>query len=337
MYKLVKIFSVIAIVFVLLIMTLPVEAAKKNVAVIPINNNSDTVQTSSESIIYKLVAENMANQLVNVFHSNEGYAVIDREKVNVALTENGIKIGEVVEQDQAIAISKKLNAQRSVIGKIISAEVIENREKRTFEAIKNITDQKSEGSENSDINETTQYTNNVQSEDFEGKITVELKFLNNENGEVIFSDEISSSQGGKTGAIALRAACKMAAEDFLSKIVKQTSLETETETKSEIEQQSPTEEVQSLDISVIYVEDDILYIDKGKDANLKVGDIFVIFKKGVPITDMNGKVITVRTMEVGKALVTEVNNNHSICKIIDRDNSEANAIKRGCTAKKTDE
>ena len=337
MYKLVKIFSVIAIVFVLLIMTLPVEAAKKNVAVIPINNNSDTVQTSSESIIYKLVAENMANQLVNVFHSNEGYAVIDREKVNVALTETGIKIGEVIEQDQAIAISKKLNAQCSVIGKIISAEVIENREKRTFEAIKNITDQKSEGSENSDINETTQYTNNVQSEDFEGKITVELKFLNNENGEVIFSDEISSSQGGKTGAIALRAACKMAAEDFLSKIVKQTSIETETETKSEIEQQSPTEEVQSLDISVIYVEDDILYIDKGKDANLKVGDIFVIFKKGVPITDMNGKVITVRTMEVGKALVTEVNNNHSICKIIDRDNSEANAIKRGCTAKKTDE
>ena len=337
MYKLVKIFSVIAIVFVLLIMTLPVEAAKKNVAVIPINNNSDTVQTSSESIIYKLVAENMANQLVNVFHSNEGYAVIDREKVNAALTETGIKIGEVVEQDQAIEISKKLNAQCSVIGKIISAEVIENREKRTFEAIKNITDQKSEGSENSDINETTQYTNNVQSEDFEGKITVELKFLNNENGEVIFSDEISSSQGGKTGAIALRAACKMAAEDFLSKIVKQTSIETETETKSEIEQQSPTEEVQSLDISVIYVEDDILYIDKGKDANLKVGDIFVIFKKGVPITDMNGKVITVRTMEVGKALVTEVNNNHSICKIIDRDNSEANAIKRGCTAKKTDE
>ena len=68
-----------------------------------------------------------------------------------------------------------------------------------------------------------------------------------------------------------------------------------------------------------------------------MGDIFIISKKAVPITDMNGNVITVRTMKVGKALVTEVNNNHSICKIIERDESEPDAIKRGCTAKKTDE
>ena len=177
----------------------------------------------------------------------------------------------------------------------------------------------------------------MQIEEFEGKITVELKFLNNDTGEVIFSDEMSTSQGGKTGATALRSACKVVAEDFISQIAKQSSLENKTETKNETEQQSSTEETQSSDISVIYVDGDILYIDKGKDANIKVGDIFAIFKKGVPITDMNGKVITVRTVEIGKALVTEVNNNHSICKIIEKDDSEANAIKRGCTAKKIDE
>ena len=49
---------------------------------------------------------------------------------------------------------------------------------------------------------------------------------------------------------------------------------------------------------------------------------------------MDGKVITVRTTKIGKALVTEVNDNHSICKIVERDDSEADAIKRGCIAKK---
>ena len=119
MYKLVKIFSVMVIALVLFIMTIPSEAAKKNVAVMHIDNNSDTVQTSSESIIYKLVAENMANQLIATFHDSDSYAVIDREKVNQALNEAGIKMGGTIEQDQAISIGKKVNAQCSVIGKII--------------------------------------------------------------------------------------------------------------------------------------------------------------------------------------------------------------------------
>ena len=178
MYKLVKIFSAMAIVFALLIVGIPSEAAKKNVAIMPTDNNSNTVQTSSESIVYKLVAENMANQLIGTFHSSDDYAVIDREKVNKALAETGIKTGEAIENDQAISIGKKVNAQLSVIGKIISAEVIETREKRALEAIKSITDQKSEGtedSEKSEPDESDKVTNSTQTEDFEGKITVELK------------------------------------------------------------------------------------------------------------------------------------------------------------------
>ncbi|MBR2179619.1 MAG: hypothetical protein IJ862_04395 [Selenomonadaceae bacterium] len=333
MYKLLKIFLVIVAVFALFSMSIHGEAAKKNVAIMPIDNNSDTVQTSSESIMYKLVAENMTNQLINVFHSSESYAVIDREKVNQTLIAVGIQ--ENVEQEQAISIGKKVNAQCSVIGKVVSAEVTENRDKNALEAIKNITGQNSEGSENPENKESNgdvKVTKSTQAGDFEGKIIVELKFLNNETGEVIFSDEITCTETGTNGANALRTACKAVAEDFISKVVKQSPLETKTETE-----QQTTEENTSSDIAVIYVEGDVLYIDKGNDANIKVGDIFAIFTKSVPITDMDGKVITVRTTEVGKALVTEVNKNHSICKIIKRDDSDPNAIKRGCTAKKTDE
>ena len=342
MYKLVKIFSAIAIVFILLGISIPSEAAKKNVAIIPINNNSDTVQTGSESIIYKLVAENLTNQLVVAFHNSEDYDVIDREKVSKVLSETD----GAIEQDKAITIGKKVNAQCSIIGKVVSATVIENRDKKALEAIKNVTDN-DEDSENSETNseakesdETTKNSSDTQQVgDFEGKISVELKFLNNETGKVIFSDEITSTQIGTSGASALRAACRVAAEGFLSKVAKQTSPETEvkTEVKTETEQPSTPTEVTSLDISVIYVKGDELYIDKGKNAGIKVGDIFIIFDKGVPITDMEGKIITVKTTESGKALVTEANEGHSVCKIIERNETETEVIKRGCTAKKSDD
>ena len=341
MYKFVKVFSVIATFLTLLSMANPSEAAKKNVAIMTIDNNSDTVQTGSESIVYKLVAENMANQLIVAFHGSDDYAVIDREKVSKALSGAGIKTGEAVGQDQAIKIGKTLNAQCSVIGKIVSAEVVENKDRKALEAIKNSKGQDYNDVEDSDnseeeITEVNKATSSVPSGDFEGKITVDLKFLDNETGEVIFSDEINSSKSGTSGASALRAACKAAAEDFIAQVAKQAPIQTE----AKAEEQSPTEENPSLnvsDISVIYVEGDVLYIDKGNDGGIKVGDILLISKKAVPITDMEGKIITVRTTEVGKALVTEVNKNHSICKIIERKDSESDSIKRGCTAQKTDD
>ena len=340
MYKLIKILSVIVIVFTLMNMAISVEAAKKNVAIMPIDTNSNTVQTNSESIIYKLVAENMNNQLVTAFHDNDNFDVIDREKVNQALIEASIKAEETVEKDKVIAIGKKVKAQYSVAGKIVSAKIVENSEKNTIQAIKKITDQKSDDAD-TEISEdekndddSTKTANSKQAGDFEGKITVDLKFINNETGEVVFSNEINSTQVGISGADALRTACKALATDFVKRI----STKTDNVAVTETEQQTPAEDNTATDnISVIYVEGDVLYIDKGKDANIKVGDIFIISKKAVPITDMNGNVITVRTMKVGKALVTEVNNNHSICKIIERDESEPDAIKRGCTAKKTDE
>ena len=336
MYKLIKIFSLMAVVFALFSIAIPSEAAKQNVAIIPLDNNSDTVQTSSESIIYKLVAENMGNQLVVAFHNSDDYAVVDREKVNKTLTEIGIQAGGAVAQEQAETIGKKLNAQYSVVGKILSAKVVENKDQAALQAIKEITEKKSadDEGESAEVKENeaeVKIAKSTPAGNFEGKITVELKFLNNETGEVVFFDEVNNTQVGINGANALRAACKAAAEDFIAQIAKKAPLQTEVKT----EEQSPPSENTSTDISVIYVEGDVLYIDKGKDSGIKVGDMFVISKKAVPITDMDGKVITVRTSEVGKALVTEVNKSYSICKIIER--NESDSIKRGCTAKKTDD
>ena len=209
MYKLIKILSVIVIVFTLMNMAISVEAAKKNVAIMPIDTNSNTVQTNSESIIYKLVAENMNNQLVTAFHDNDNFDVIDREKVNQALIEASIKAEETVEQDKVIAIGKKVKAQYSVAGKIVSAKIVENSEKNTIQAIKKITDQKSDDAD-TEISEdekndddSTKTANSKQAGDFEGKITVDLKFINNETGEVVFSNEINSTQVGISGADAL--------------------------------------------------------------------------------------------------------------------------------------
>ena len=339
MYKLVKIFSMVAAFFVLLSITIPSEAAKQNVAIIPIDNNSDTVQTRSESIIYKLVAENMSSQLIMAFHSSDNYDVVDREKVNKVITEAGISTGGAVAQEQVGMIGKELNAQYSVVGKILSAKIVENREQPTLQAINESMENESaddEGSESAEVEENEEEVKIAKSTpagDFEGNITVELKFLDNKTGEVVFFTEVNNSQVGTNGANALRAACKAAAEDFVAQIAQKAPLQTEVKT----EKPSPTSENSSSDISVIYVENNVLYIDKGEDSGIKVGDIFIISKKAVPITDMDGKVITVRTSKVGKALVTEVNKSYSICKIIERNESEPDSIKRGCTAQKTDD
>ena len=83
MYRLFKILSLIALVLTLL--TVSSEAAKKNVAVMPIYVSSTAVQNGTETMIYNLVAENMTSQLIVVLHNSDDYAAIEREEVKQQL------------------------------------------------------------------------------------------------------------------------------------------------------------------------------------------------------------------------------------------------------------
>ena len=108
----------------------------------------------------------------------------------------------------------------------------------------------------------------------------------------------------------MRAACKAASEDFLSQIIKQ----------------APFSAI------VLDVEGDVVYIDKGTESALRKGEILNVSKEGIPIKNMEGKIIAVKTMALGKLEVQEVNEGYSICKIIVKTASEE--IKRGCIAKR---
>ena len=290
------------------------QAAKKIVAVMPLYVNSSTVQSNSESVTYKLVAENMANQLVIALHNSNIYTVVEREQLNNALKEIGFQIGGAVDPNQAIQSGKMLGVQYSVIGKVNLAEVIDNKDKNFLNALKKLnkknSDEYNQDDENQNLNNVLELATGNEENNYTGNVAIDIKFLNNETGEIILATEINGNANGSTGANALRSACKLAAEDFLSQIVKQAPFSA----------------------AILDVDGDTVYIDKGSEFSLHKDEILIVSKEGVPITNLEGKIIAVKTMILGKLKIVEVNDGYSICKIIEQSNTEE--IKRGCIAKR---
>ena len=337
MCKLFKIFSFFITFLILIAVTNSSEAAKKNVAIMPIYTSSTTVQTNSEAIIYKLVAENMNSQLIIAFYNSDDYAVIERERVNQTLPQFGFQAGEEVEKDQAVKAGKKLAAYYSVIGKVNLAKVTDNKDKNTLQKINDRinqeTDEENEATETEGNFGKTNVNKNANEGAFEGEISVELKFINNETGDIVFETELNSTQAGTNGANALRAACKAAAEDFLSQIAKQSEEEQQPqpEQQSPTEQQPQSEQQSSSDIMVIDVGVDTVYIDKGIESNLQKGDILNVIKTE-PVKNMSGQIITFKTVILGKLEIQEVSEGYSICKIIEQ--IAPDSIQRGSIAKR---
>ena len=66
---------------------------------------------------------------------------------------------------------------------------------------------------------------------------------------------------------------------------------------------------------IIEVQGDTLYIDQGVNAGIRVGEIFNIVREGNPITK-NGVIVAMTQIPIGKAKITEINAEYSICKVI---------------------
>ena len=342
MCKLFKTFSLALAVLMSVAMIIPVEAAKKNMAVMPTYTSSTAVQTNNEMIVYKLVAENMTNQLIMALHNSGNYIVVEREEVYNKLEKLGFQEGKAVDQEQAMFVGKQLEADYSIIGKVISASIINNEEQKTLQDIKNRVNQTVLDDEGDNPSETESseevVIDNLRNAKFQGQIMIDLKLINNETGKVVFSDEINSSQSGNNGANALRAACKSVSEDFISQIDKLIQSEQKPQPVQEIPpvQQTPKEpkiplQQSSSDIVVIDVDNDIVYIDKGIEIGLQENDVLNVVKKE-PVKNMSGQIITYKSAIIGKLEVQTVDNNFSICKIIEQ--NTPSSVKRGCIAEK---
>lgn len=123
----------------------------------------------------------------------------------------------------------------------------------------------------------------------------------------------------QTGAILLSAQF-LGAKDKIKNILKQAAVK--------------ANEIYKLQGSVIEVESDNIYLDLGSESGVKNGKVFIIYKEGEELKDMQGKVISKKKEQVAEIQVTEVDKLTSLAKIL----SKKQSIERGNLAEeKTEE
>ena len=145
---------------------------------------------------------------------------------------------------------------------------------------------------------------------FVAKVVVDIKFVDNETGEIVLVTQLKGDKGGDSAEFVLNEACKMAADDFLSQIQKQNPFTA----------------------TVLDAYGDDVYIDAGSESGLHEGDILEIFREESPIRNMEGQIIAVRSTPLGKIQIKTVYPNYSICRIVEKAYSEI--IARGVSVRR---
>ena len=242
-------------------------AEKKTIAVMPIDNVSGYSD--------KNVAEIMTEELVRALHKSGKYVMVERTQLANAMKEIGFNMTGAVSQEAAVKAGKMAGADYSLIGKVTMATIRGNTEGNLANALLGLK-----------VADTLQ-----------GQITVDVKVINNETGEIVLAESISGDKKGSTKDFVITRACADAADEFL-KVLREAD--------------------GGAFAHVVSVEGDIIHIDCGKEAGIKKDDVLLIVQEGNPVMDMEGNIIAVRTYTIGKAKVQEVSNGYAVCRIVDR-------------------
>ncbi len=276
MSKMLKLLTV----FVLMLSTIvTAEAAKKTVAVMPLENVSGYNESR--------VAEIMTEQLIAAINGSGSYVVVERSQMNTVLKEQVFQ-NLTGSNDEPL---KQLNgANYSVIGKVTMAEVSDT---AANELAKKLFGQKG---------------HSILMDSFRGRVSLNFRFVNNDTGEIIFDQTVEGVKTGKTKDGVLHDACKDAAQKALK----------------EIQIHNP------FSAQIAEVSGEMIYINAGIDSGIKVGETLVIIREGKPI-ESNGKIIGMTQTNVGRAKITEVNGEYSICRITAHSDTirKGDIVKRG--------
>ncbi len=139
------------------------------------------------------------------------------------------------------------------------------------------------------------------------KISLDLRLVDCKTGVIILAKTVDGEKGGKDNKTALYAACKDAAENFLR----------------EVQSNNP------FVARIAAVNSDEIYIDQGLDSGIQKGENLTLFREGEPI-EVDGKIVGMTQTEIGKAKVSEVLQDYSICKIV----SFTSPVQKGDVAKR---
>lgn len=192
-----KFFTVISAVVIVCSLNL-CEAAKKIVAVMPLENVSGYNEEK--------VAEIMTEQLIVAIHSSGSYTVIERAQMGSVLREQGFQ-NIAVDPSQVVELGKLSGADYTMVGKVTMAIVENNPTSSAVSHITNAFGLKGIG-EMAD-----KYVHK-----FKGKIALEFRFVDNKTGEIIIASRVEGNKSGSSVGDAFNKACKHAAENFLKEL-----------------------------------------------------------------------------------------------------------------------
>ena len=270
----------------LIITSTSVEAAKKVVAVMPLENVSGYNKNQ--------VAEIMTEELVSTIYKSGIYTVVERNQLASMLREQGFQMGGTVNPHTAVKVGKMFGAQYAVIGKVTLADISENKPENM---LKNVLG-----------NILGEITKKRPSKTLTGKINLNFRFINVETGEIAFMADVKGTGNGESNETAFNKACKNAAEEALK----------------EIQKHNPWS-ARIADLS-----DETIYIDQGRESGISAGETLIVFREGAPII-INDKIVGMKQTEIGTAVVTEVNEEYSICRVTSSKSTvrKGDIVKRG--------
>ena len=278
-----KFLPLLVAIFTIFSLTLSAEAAKKIVAVMPLENVSgyDTAR----------VAEIMTEEIMVALQSSGKYSVVERTQMATILREQGFQ-NIATNPDSVVEIGKLTGANYSLIGKVTMVSVIKNPMRNVLSGIMDSTT----------ANTVDKFVNGLK-----GKVAVDIRFVDNETGELVFAKSFTGDKSGSTPEEALFGSCREAADNFLKELTA------------------------NLMGRVADMNGEELYIDIGTDSGLRKGDTLLIMRETSPI-EVNGKIVGMKTIQIGKAKVNEVNEEYSICKIVSK--SKGMAVRKGDVVKR---
>ena len=264
-----------------------VSAAKKVVAVMPLENVSGYTE-------YR-VAEIMTENLMVEIQNSGNYTVAERTQMGTILKEQGF---QNLVSSNPVEMGEMSGADYSVVGKVTMAVVTNN---PSGNVLGNFLSQLDNG-RNSLISQAGAFIHHIKA-----KVAMDVRFVDNKTGEIIFARTFEGSKSGQNPQMALNEACKVAAQNFLK-------------------------EMQSMNpfaARIAEISGSQIYIDEGSESGLRRGETLVVVRESSPIV-IKGKIVGMKSTPVCKIKVVEVNSDYSICKA----ESSSSQIKKGDVVKR---
>ena len=299
------------------------EAAKKRMAVPPVENQTQqrAIGDMTGPIIQGLTRK-----------KNRSYDVIERAQLEKVLGEQGMGMTGIIDQSSAVQAGKIAGADYVVLGTIVSASYrdeqytkpynVKEPNKPYYKAYRGADEKKKRQDEvdkrqyeaDMRIYETAMRTHEEEKRKAENirywrtnyNVSVSLKVVDVETGTIITTKEGmgSGSQDWGTGQP------QRISDSLYSSPASSAFASAGAQILDEFDPLTPV---------VLAVNDErkekTVIVNKGKDDGVHVGMLFIVQREGETITDMNGRVVAVKKENIGDIVITQVDDATAIGKV----------------------